>query len=319
MIKSIGKIFYFIFIIAVTFIVSNFSEASKVMAFLKGEKDQMLISNEHLISATTISNYRDKTNALVLKEPLYHEDFISYNEDNSINNQISVYIYTFAEFKGTKAYNNLGFIIKNVKLNINNILLDDNNNPVVYAKLYYSKPIQIDGQEFMTSTETFIPIFETNTGYFQIKHDVLKNNTTFSTISQIEVVIFDTLTKMYEPLIVLNTGEENDTDYFSETFNRDISSLTTEKINILKDSLENLMISDKIYYTPSLNDNLNKYNYFYFRDLGLELVIFVIPLTYFIFFHKYVMERIKEKRKLKDELVESYKKEYLENDNKNNK
>src|SRR5690606_11352249 len=107
------------------------------------------------------------------------------------------------------------------------------------------------------------------------------------------------LTNVLVDLNNSNLTEVTSNDLFDQTFDRDIINLNHQSIDIhaiygLSDFRDN----EAIYYNSELVPLLMTYNIYYLKNIGIALLI-LMPITYFIFFHRYVMEKINTRRNQK--------------------
>lgn len=308
MLRWISKILYFVMIVFITFLVSNFSEASKVIDFFNSQKAAVLSDNRHLIAATTVTNYHDGTNAYIKNVPLYQEKFIAYDDTGAISFQIDIAIYAYVEAKNTQANNAFAIIYNDLIIKDSTVLIE-NNQPVIQLEINLDKEITVQGNNFKQTKEYFVPLFESSTGFIAINHNILKVSDGYA---EIEKLSFSYLTDQDSelPLVTLSNPSldmENQTDKFDdEGFNRDISNVSSTNIDLINQyGLSTIKTSDAFYFDAALDHKLNSYNYYYVQYIAIEL-LFVIPLTYFLFFHRHVLELLKKRKARKHEEMKAY-------------
>jgi len=307
------RILFFLFAIIVFYFVSFFAESSKVIDFIRDQEDTFLTNDLHLIQTTAIANYHDGTDAYVYKNPLFSEHFISADSKFEINFRT----YTFVTFKNTEAFHSIAFIANDIKIGDALTELDNKERPIIDVKITFTEPLVFNEQSYITSTETLAFVLDTNTAMFIINHDVLKSNDTFTEIKQMD--FYYRLSESQSTLLLSLRNENEETmlfvDKFDESFDRNLSELTNENIQILsKINFENLEAHEDIYFDNTLMKQFNRYNKYYFIYLSITFVI-LGTLAYFFFFHKHIMIKYKGNKKMKQEQLDKFVQE-LANKNK---
>lgn len=312
----ITKILFFLFVAFTTYFVANFAEASKVIDFLREEKEEYLLSDSHLVQSTVISNYHDGTNAYVKIEPLYSEKFVSY-QNNNITYSANIRIYSYVSFKNNTAFNSVAFIIDDIIVSDVLAVLDEKNRPIIDVKINFTEPIVFNDFEYEYSKETFAFVLDTNTAIFIINHDVLKNGDSYSEIESMEFSY--RILESNDNVSLVNISNEDYVNVsldgkFDDSFNRNLNKVINSNIDLLSTvSLNDFINNDNIYFDDSLIDSLNSFNKYYFRYILIEFLI-LIPLTYLLFFHKQVMVKYKMNKEIKNEKLNKFKENLLNKD-----
>lgn len=293
----IGKIIYILFIGVVSFYVITLAQAAKVLNFMAEQEDTFKANKPELIQSFVISYFADGTNAYVLEEPLYNETFVS--SDN--NYEITLSIYNYVIISKQSLSNSLAFIIDDVKVNNASSLKDEHNRPLIDARLMFSEPIIYNSREYSETKETFVWMLGSDVGIFLVNYELLKNSNGYVDISGMEITyrIQNDVT-----LTLLNLGSNTDPDLMDRD-NRSLDSIKSENINLV-DSVGNNHTNDpSIYFNGSTMSLFRSYNKYYFTYIG-TLLLFVIPITYFGFFHKVVWRKYKEKKRIKEESLNEF-------------
>lgn len=286
-------ILYIIFIGMATFMVSLYTEAQKRVDFLKDLQSEVEEDNVKLLAATLVANRGDGTNAIIFKEPLYEQHFID-GED-----ELKVYIYKVAE--NLRSYeHSLAILIRDLNITDPTLLKDEDAYSTIRATIKFNQAITIGQTNKQTFEETFITLYDDTSKLLLINFDRLKSESTIS-FESIHIA-YDDINYFSRELVTLYNSDLVDQipDKFSNTYPRDIEHITSDDIKFLSDeSLSDIQENIELYYDANLISQLNKFNNLYLKNISLLLLV-VMPLTYFIFFHKEVYTRYKMKRSAKN-------------------
>jgi len=288
------KVLYFIFIIVVTFFVTNYAESTKVLNFSDAREEYMLESNYELIQTTTLTRHNNNTNAIIKIEPLFNEKYES--ADGKYSFELTFYAYT--EFLKNDSNNALSVVLNDLDLTSTDLFISENNKPIIDVKITYDEPLIYEDESYDYSEETFLNVFDSDNTILLFNYDVLKGENGFLNIKSMELS-YRTKYNDNRSLLVLSNSELEPLNYegvFGETFDRDIKSVTYNNVNIFKDfTIEELKNNDNFYFNDQLTKILKSYNKHYFYSLGIEFLI-VIPLTYFLFIHKDFKNYLKNRK-----------------------
>jgi len=290
--KWIWAIFYIMLISSVTYIVASFSEAAKTNDFLAEREDILMSDHRALIQASVIANNHNSTDAYVLSEPLYQEMF-----DNDFFH-LEVSIYPLVEFKDDKAHNSVAILLTDIKITDPDAILDENDYHFIKAYLTFDKNIKIGETNQNVFIESMTTLYDNSARLIIINQDLLVSNgepVEFEVIKftyEINMEIDETLVMLYNEDLTVQYGS----DKFDESFNRDISNVSSTNLDLLGQcSLSSFKTCQSIYYNSNLLHEFLSYNHYYLRYIGIEILI-VIPITYLLFFHQYVKKIIKNKK-----------------------
>ncbi|MBN2268697.1 MAG: hypothetical protein V3569_05465 [Acholeplasmataceae bacterium] len=290
--KWIWAIFYIMLISTVTYIVASFSEAAKANDFLAEREDILMSDHRALIQASVIANNHNSTDAYVLAEPLYQEIF-----NNEFFN-LEVSIYPLVEFKDDKAHNSVAILLSDIKITDPDAILDENDYHFIKAYLTFDKNIKIGETSKNVFIESMTTLYDNSARLIIINQDLLVSNgepVEFEVIKftyEIDMEIDETLVMLYNEDLTAQYGS----DKFDESFNRDISNVSSTNLDLLEQcSLSSFKSCESIYYNSNLLHEFLSYNHYYLRYIGIEILI-VIPITYLLFFHQYVKKVIKNKK-----------------------
>lgn len=290
--KNISIILFFIMVTIATYLTSYFAEAAKVTGFIDNQKELYNEDYDLLIQKTIIAYYRDKTDAYVLKSPIY--SLINNEENSAFDFSIKAYV----SIKEDVSHHGVVFLLKNVQLNDSLAELNKHNQPVIDVKIYYDPSFIYNEKEFSFSTETFVPVSDTNISLFFIDYENLLNeDDNYSKITKLEFSY-----RTNDIAKIFYTVDINSHPDFSK-------KMSTDKIIFDYKASNNL-----IYHNDNLLTHYKSFNSYYFKYLFIEAII-VIVLAYFSFFHKVLINKYRTKKFEQRQLYEDLMKEKEKEDN----
>ncbi len=288
---------YFLFVFFVTYLVVMYAEANKVVDFLRDLQTEIEDDPQKLISATLVANNHNGTEVYVKKEPLFIETF----ESTTNNRSVTVSIYGVVEFRDDDAHNAIIIMLTDLDLQDDDAYLDNDDYNVLNANIKFDQSITINDYTSTTFYETFANSYSDSKKMILLNTKLFESNGSTANFERIDITY--RLSNETDITLVTLYNEENLTitlnDSFDASYDRDISGITSNQMDILNQyGLTNLESNSEIYYNPEFNEVLNTYNSYYFRFAIYEL-IFVAPLTYFVFFHKNVKKQMEISKKVK--------------------
>jgi hypothetical protein len=292
---------------------ANIAEVNKVSNFFEDNKDLFMENEKALISGSIIGNYHDQTEAYVKQTPLFEE---TYDNDRY---HIKISLYPFVQFKNDQAINALALVITDLEINDDNALLIDDDKHILKASITFDRAITLNDTEVVNVTEIFTNTYENHTKLLVIQQDKINTPSGYAEYEQI-IISYQLKSNLNQEMVMLVNSEISDqtpADLFDESYDRDIKNVLSTNIDLLsiygldqfKDQLE-------IYYNEYLLKSLQSYNSLYFRYMSIGVIIVSIA-TYFIFFHKYVLRKLRDKKANKQKAYEAIKEALLKE--KNNK
>ena len=314
--KTFWIILYVIFIAFLTYFVATLSQASKVVDFLSNQEEVLLEDEQKLILASAIANRHDGTDAYTLQTPLYEEYF------TSDENQIHVAIYPVALFDDNQEHHMIAILANDINISGDNVYVDEDDYHQIKINIEFDREITIGEQSQSIYTESVSAVFEdetrlflidtarimTDTGQAEIERLSFLYRTTFETDATLVNLYNSTLTTI------------DDDDLFALSFDRDISQVTSENLNLIEVyGTTDINQYIEIYYDETLIETYRSYGWYIFAYIGIEFLV-VAMLSYFLFFHKIVMrarrKKQDEKRIIEQEKYEKIKAELKEKLNK---
>lgn len=289
--KWIWKIIYIIFIGAITVLVSTFSEAAKVVNFLRDNEESFMSDHRKLISATVIANEHNQTDVYISNQPLFIQEFS--NEFTAV----TVSIYPLVQFRKDEAQNAIAILLTDLKITDSIATKDEDDYHKVFVELSFDRNLEIGNGKQSVFNEFMIPLYDDTGRMIVIKEELLQTNTG---LALLESLIFTyQVASGNQILLTLFNSELIDlepNDPFDLEISRDIKTLTEENLDLLSSfGLIDLEENSEIFYDPNIILEFKTYNKYYYRYIGIELAI-VLPLTYLIFFHRHIRRIIREKK-----------------------
>ncbi len=267
---------YVILVAFATVFTATFSEAEKVVTFLQEEKTELLADNHKLLAATAIANNHDGTDAFVLKTPLYTTS-ISLPAVS-----LDFSIYALSEVKDDSFVDCLAFLVTDLSIEDDTSYINDDGYHDLTATLGFAHTVTIGSTSAKAFNETFITLFEDTSKLILIE---------YSKLESADPIEFTEITIGY----MLDTGVSQPIGSVEVA---QLSLLSPENIQISQTYAENYETAPEIFYDSSYVAKLSSYNILYVKNIAIELLI-VGPITYFIFFHKHVRAKWREKHALK--------------------
>ena len=289
----IWRIIYILFIGALTFVIASFSEASKVVNFLEDNRNELMADDHKMIVATSIANLHDKSDAYVLKTPLYEQTF------ELPDFKLKLSIYPFVTFNKDKVSNQLAFLVTDLSVSDTLASKDDNDDHLVYTEFVFDRELDVENQNKQVFMELMTPLYDDTGRMIIINQDLLKTpsgQAQFQTIS----IAYELSSGQKQTLVVLANSlliENKPSDMFDVSIPRDIAVLSETNLDFANQyGTLNLENEPAIYYDSIWLERLDSYQSIYVRNILIELAI-ILPVTYFLFFHKHVLRHIKQKKK----------------------
>jgi len=267
---------YVLLVGATTIFTTTYSEAEKVVSFLYDQKTELVADQRKLLVATSIANTHDGTDAYVKKDPLYGAHY------ETTGSSLDLSFYALAQVKGSSSTDCLAILVSNFTVTDEASALNSDDYHILDATIEFTSTVTFQSRSSDAFTESFVTLFDDTSKLILIQYSRLTSSVPIE---------FAAITLSY-PL----TGGLSQTIATVEPAG--LVALSPENIGISLIYAETYETSPSIYYDAVLLSRLSSYNYLYVKNLGIELLI-VGVITYFIFFHKHVREKIKTKKALK--------------------
>lgn len=312
MLKKIMKTLYFILFVLVTFITISFAEVNKLENYLKKKEPVSKADNYELIQNLTITKNNRYPKSYIYKEALFDEQYLLRDEDGEIFYKFNLYIYKYIESTRRNTNNGLAVILKDLEIYDENKTLLDNQQPVIDIDISYDNELESNKQNH------FATIYPYNTFVLLINYDLLIVDGSYVNIKDITFK-YETKGSIFNPLITLKNDELSNISIKDKLgdVNRDLKVIESDNIIEKNIDIKNIKNNDSYIHNSNLKKDLNKENIIYLKYIFIEL-LFVILISYFLFFHSDYMEIRKNKKKKREARIDKIKQEILEKKEKEN-
>ena len=273
--KIIPFVLYLIFIGAITFLVSGFGIAERTLDFLRNTDVDENIKND-VLSKALIGNYNGQKRVYILKDPILIID----KKDEDTNLELTFHYIIVGDERSNERY--LAILIsKYENYNIQNLNINSINLEIKFER---------DISEYNNSKflETFNFINDSRTQLFLLDIKTFHDEEVIE-IESIKFYQRDELLE-YEILNLINSDV-----YMEKSLTiLDNSYVGLEDVKTALNEQENNLSFENYEYSGQLEEDFRNTTNHLFNYLLIESII-VLPLTYFLFFHKDLMNFIKKK------------------------
>lgn len=280
---------YILFIAVLTYFVATYTEAEKVVTFLENQETEISDNNLKLLSATVAANRNDGTDAIIKKEPLYQEIFVEGD------NKVEVYIYTLIEYHESQSNHALVILLKDLSIDDDTLYQDEDQYSQIKAYIEFNDMINFGSTKTRSFNETFVTLYNDKQKLILFNYDRLESQ--LPIVFKYIQISYQDENGMFKSFVNLNNSDisSKQADVFNESYERDIKGLTENDISLIDQGLLVDFKSNHTLYYDGISSLLDSYNSLYFKNISIEL-LFVIPVTYLVFFNAYVISYFKEKR-----------------------
>ena len=309
--RKFFQFLFFIFIILTVFFIVSLILSERGKIFLENHQDLLDGSVYNYISMVSIAHNNDNTISYIEKEPLFKETYTLLN-DNDIISKLTISFYALIE-KNENSFNNaLAIIINDIYFKNDMAIKDEFGIPIIDLNIHFNEPILFNTNYYEKSKETFIPIKGSLKRILLFNHENLKNENNYVEFEKIELTYRMSSELDHSFLILSNSLFDSNvySDDFDPSFNRDLKNVSVLNRSLLnKYNLDDLNDYPELYYNEELIILFKKFDFRLIYYLLIDISVLLV-LYYLLFYHKYVMINIRQKRKLKQEkkrkLLEKY-------------
>lgn len=279
-----GKIFgitsYVIFIGLVTFIVSGYARANQTVTFLEDLKENIYEDSKDLVSATLIANTQGEYHIYIQESPL-----ITHSVNNE-NAQYHLEIYSVLLYKNSSDYKyELIFIITQYENTDETAFVEEEALSLNIDITFESIP---EGFTQSVFKESLIQLYDDSMHMYALDQQYVIDDQV--RIQRIDISYPTAVTD------VVTTTMIHEDVYLDKNLEIPTNSVANLSIlNIERLQLSNLSERAFLYTNDFIIDAFSDYTYMTYLYIGVELII-VLPITYFIFFHRN-MQRIRKVKK----------------------
>jgi hypothetical protein len=270
--KVIGISSYIIFIAFVTFIVAGYARANQTVTFLENQETKIYNSPKDLIIATLIANSQGQYDIYIKEEPImfiqknepnYSYEFfmmpvLLYESDQKYQYEL-VMLITQYENRDASAFMN------NEALNLDSTITFEKNLESLSQNIF---------------NEQWIQLYDDSMHMYAISQDYFLNVENDNLIERMDVRYKTTITNVIILTLIHTEAYQDKEIPLPSLYDGDL-----RYINLSQLQLSSLNDKDTWYQNRSLLNEFHSYQYMTILYLGIEILI-IIPITYFIFFHK---------------------------------
>lgn len=279
-----GKIFgitsYVIFIGLVTFIVSGYARANQTVTFLEDLKENIYEDSKDLVSATLIANTQGEYHIYIQESPL-----ITHSVNNE-NAQYHLEIYSVLLYKNSSDYKyELIFIITQYENTDETAFVEEEALSLNIDITFESIP---EGFTQSVFKESLVQLYDDSMHMYALDQQYVIDDQV--RIQRIDISYPTAVTD------VVTTTMIHEDVYLDKNLEIPTNSVANLSIfNIERLQLSNLSERAFLYTNDFIIDAFSDYTYMTYLYIGIEIII-VLPITYFIFFHRN-MQRIRKVKK----------------------
>jgi hypothetical protein len=277
--KSI-VILYFLFISIITYINILFGQASQVVYFLEAKQTEVINNTPALLSTVAIANTRGEVDAYVQNTPHLEVSV----QDPTIF--ASIELYSMVQVKGELQEDYLAIYIKDIQIEDDLVLFDADEDVTILVDIYFNKEVSFTNSSKRLFQETAMTVYNPS------------NKLVLLPIGSL-LTLFPTL--QIESLEFSYRQQDLTTRPFLYLDSEALEGLTPTVMllsNTIEDSYQGNPI---VYYNQDLRKDFQGSIFLLYNHIIWQF-IFVIPLTYFIFFHKDIRLKLKRDKLYKQSL-----------------
>jgi hypothetical protein len=271
--KNLGTIAYFFFIVVVTYVNVLFGQASQVVYFLEENKTVLYDHAPSLLQAVVIANARGEKDAFV-------STLIESKDLESSTTSATVSFYALTMFSNNVFEDFLAIYLHDLTIVDDQLKKDNQDDSFVYLTLTFNEEVTLDQTPKSIFEETMITLYDRTQKLVLLPIGVL--------LDRYPSLQIERLSFQYDLL----SGYQQS---FGELNEEDLINIHAFDMRLSDDYQDSYTISSEVNYLPHLLETFGDTVSLLYGHLVWELV-FVLPLTYFLFFHRLVRERRKKIR-----------------------
>jgi hypothetical protein len=306
--KWIGRILYVVIVGVVTYFMITVALAARTSAFLEDSRDEIKKSDTFLLSTLTVTTYNGASEAYILREPIFQQDFSVAGDTPEVEYlyRVNIKVYTLAVFNKKSNVNCFAIILKDIIISDEKAVKDSDGIYQLSAKFTFSDEVKIDENKTSTvANVTVSPIYDSSSGIILINESSLKGPDGNSvSINKIDFYYKTEAAEESFLSLYQTTPDYSFTgkDQFGTIDATRLYDFSGDALKLNK-THPSAVSNDLIYYNPDSINGLKSKNIVIVRYMSIFVAI-VIVITYLIFFHKTVWALVKAKINSKKEKKE---------------
>ena len=279
-----GKIFgitsYILFIGLITFIVSGYARANQTVMFLDDLKEDIYDDSKDLVSATLIANTQGEYHIYIQESPL-----ITHSVSNE-NVSYDLEIYSVLLYKNSSDYKyELIFILTQYQNTDETAFIDEDALTLKVDIIFESAP---EGFTQSVFNESLIQLYDDSMHTYALDQQYVVDDQ-----ARIQRIDISYPTSIEDVVLTTMIHEDVYLDKNLEIPENSVANLSM--FNVERLQLPNVSDRTSLYTNEFIIDAFSDYTYMTYLYIGVEIII-VLPITYFIFFHRNI-QRIRKIKK----------------------
>lgn len=280
-----GKIFgitsFVILIAFITFVVAGYARANQTVTFLEEQELQIYDDPKDLITATLIANTQGQFDIYIKNDPIIDVEITQPN-----------YTYQLMMFPVLLYENNRNYHYEMIILirdyeNIDPFAFMNDDALTLKIDIAFEK--NPEGFNQSVFQEHFIQLYDDSMHMYAIdqRHFIKDNDIT--PLERIEIFYPTEIVDVSTARFINTTVYQDKNIDTPESYQGDLNGINQSNLQ-----LEDTTDKDTWYVNTDLNTSFQSYNYFSYLYIGIEILM-LIPVTYFVFFHKNIKRMKKNK------------------------
>jgi len=272
--------FYFLLILLITYINILFGQASQVVYFLEANQADVFNNTPALLSTVSIANARGEIDAYVQSSPL-----IDVTVQNA-NISASLEMYSLVQFHNEAYQDFLAIILEDITIEDDTVFLDTDEDMTILVDIYFNQEVSLIDQAKRLFQETAMTVYNPSKKLVLLPIGSL-------------LTLFPTL--RIESLEFSYRRQDLTNQSFLYLDSQALEVLTPIHLQLSQSIANSYEDNPNIFYNPFLRKDYQDTIFLLYNHIIWQF-IFVIPITYFLFFHKALKLKLKRDKLYKQSL-----------------
>lgn len=277
--KSI-VILYFLSIGVITYINILFGQASQVVYFLEAKQSEVINNTPALLSTVAIANARGEIDAYVRSNPLL--DVVVQDA----NIFASIELYSLVQFEDGVQEDYLAIYIKDIAIEDDLVLFDADEDMTILVDIYFNQEVSLTNASKRLFQETAMTVYNPSKKLVLLPIGSL-------------LTLFPSL--QIESLEFSYRRQDVTTRPFFYLDSEALEGLTPTVMQLSKTIEDSYQDNPTIFYNPLLRKDYQDTIFLLYNHIIWQFII-VIPLTYFLFFHRDLRLKLKRDKLYKQSI-----------------
>lgn len=278
--KKIPTILYLLLIFIITYINILFGQASQVVYFLEAKQAEVINHTPALLGTIAIANARGEVDAYVQNTPHLEVSVMDPNVFASIK------LYSMVQIEEELQEDFLAIYIKDIAIEDDLVLFDADEDITILVDIYFNQEVSLTNQSKRLFQETAMTVYHPSKKLVLLPIGSL-------------LTLFPTL--QIESLEFSYRRQDVTTRPFFYLDAEALKGLTPSAMQFSKSIEGNYEENLDVFYNPLLRKDYQDTIFLLYNHIIWQL-IFVIPITYFLFFHQALRLKLKRDKLYKQSL-----------------